>query len=201
MYPGVVINPHYFNGGAYEDYSKLRGSLFEDARILCGKLDELGILTPNRTNIKVGILGSGYGFTIEALRSYGIDAWGIELSAYAITQTKESIQLYTIWGNALVKPAMEALSKAALPYGGKFDVLIDENLSPLLTDEEAVEAANLWRQYGPVIHRISMKEEGATRRYRLENEGAAHNWHTPSEWRELLGPQDKIYQFKDWTEA
>lgn len=194
MYPGITLDRRYFIGGAWENYSLVAAAgQVEDARRLMGLLDLQGK--------RVGVLGCAYGFSVAELRLLGVDARGIDVSEFAISQAPtQRVRQFLLLGDATSPDGMQDLADRA---GGPFDVLLDENLLPLLSDDEAAAACDLWRLHADVVvHRISMCcEEPRYYRPWMEREGARHNWHSPSEWRQIIGPMDRLIEFTSWAET
>lgn len=54
----------------------------------------------NLTGQKVLELGCAKGFVVEDLRALGVDAYGCDVSAYAISRATESVQPYLLQGDA-----------------------------------------------------------------------------------------------------
>ena len=50
---------------------------------------------------KLLVLGAAYGWEVKGFRDLGIDAWGVDVSSYAISQAQPAIQPYLINQNAL----------------------------------------------------------------------------------------------------
>lgn len=192
MYPGVRIDRGYFHGGFVPDYGcpHIAEGMAFDAR-------RLAELVPIRGK-RVGILGCAFGYSIYALRRLGAETYGLELSEYAVSRAEPAWADLLMVGDATDPVAMRRFVKFA---GGRFDLLVSENLLPLLADEEVPGAVRLWRRHADqVIHRLSMTFESDVPRevFAAENEGAAHNWHAPSEWRRLIGDEDRMFAFEDW---
>ena len=189
-YPGITLDRGYFVGGAWPDYGRAAETLESDAEFMAQRLDLIGK--------RVGILGCGYGFSVAGLRLLDVDAWGIDVSDWAISNTPAKALPFVLMADATSRDGMDEFASIA----ADFDVLIDENLLPLLADEEAVSASAIWREYAPeVIHLINMcREQPRTYDPGLERDGARHNWHSPSEWRALLGPGDRLIEQRTWEE-
>lgn len=106
------------------------------------------------------VVGCGFGFLVDELVKIGKDAWGIDVSFYAIeNRTNDRV----IWGNILE------------PLGlTEFGLVVTEDLLPYLTDEEAKLASINCRKLAPiVIHLVTEQGE------------ADLNYHTTGYWMNL----------------
>lgn len=189
-YPGVRIDRDYFVGGAWADYGKIHADYSGCSQYWVERLGLKGK--------RVGVLGCAYGFSVVGMRIHGVDAWGVDVSEFAIQQWP-SAGPWLLLADATTEDGMDAFAERA---GGRFDVLVDENLLPLLTDEEAVAACELWRAHADeVVHLINMcREQPRVYNPDLENDGARHNWHSPTEWRSLIGDGDRLVEFANLRE-
>lgn len=85
-------------------------------------------------------VGCAHGFLVEKLRERGVEAYGFDLSAYAIGQVHESISPY-VW-QASVTDALDRPARALA--GGRYDLITCiEVLEHLTPDDGAAAIANL----------------------------------------------------------
>jgi 2-polyprenyl-3-methyl-5-hydroxy-6-metoxy-1,4-benzoquinol methylase len=76
--------------------------------------------------------GCAWGFLVESLRKHGVDAWGVDISEYAIQQVLPAFRPYC-WVDSLTEP---------LPR--KYDLIVTiEVLEHLLPEQSDVAVANL----------------------------------------------------------
>lgn len=192
-YPGIRLDREYFIGGAWPDYAKVvRVGMRDWVWRLIEALDL-------RSGQRVGVLGAAFGFSVLEFKLREIDAQGLELLPWAINEGRKMgvNESDVVQGDATDLQAIRSFAA-----GARFDVLIDENLSPLLSDEEARAAGGLWREWADqVVHVLSMCCE-PPRSYdpTVERDGARHNWHSPSEWRKIFGQRDRIFDFTTLVE-
>jgi hypothetical protein len=190
-YPGIVLDRRYFQGGAWDDYAQVaRWAWAEDAKRLADVADLQGK--------RVGILGCAYGFSVYHLRRLGIEAYGVDVSSFAVREFPPAGR-WLVLADATTDEGIDAFAERV---GGFFDVLVDENLLPLLSDAEARRACTLWRMYAAeVVHLLTMcREPPRVYNPAIERPGARHNWHSLSEWRGIIGDMDRLIDFRDWSE-
>lgn len=88
----------YFIGGAksaYEDYSLCSGVMRTLGEMLLEAYGPLG---------RVLDVGCAYGYLVEYLRGRGVEAWGIDISQFAIAQAGREASPYLCVGNLLALP-------------------------------------------------------------------------------------------------
>ena len=144
-------------------------------------------------NRKVLILGCAYGYTVEYLVGLGANAFGMDISAYAISQAPSSIAGRVLVGDARLRADLNAArSLAAIQGNARFDLIVSEDLLPCYTDAQAIAAAIEWRtRHGQrVAHRIT-----------IGNYQGGYNLKTLAQWRTLLGTADWIFDYMTWAEA
>lgn len=79
----------YFNGapeaGAYKNYGHDKACIQKNLMPILSRIKK------DNPHGRILDVGSAYGFFVELALSHGLDAWGIEPSAYALTQASESV--------------------------------------------------------------------------------------------------------------
>jgi predicted TPR repeat methyltransferase len=82
---------------------------------------------------KVLELGCAKGYGVQWLRQQGIDAWGMDVSAYAISQADPSVQPYLITANAVTELAKYTKNAFNVIYSrGFLCCLSDADLSTII---------------------------------------------------------------------
>jgi SAM-dependent methyltransferase len=98
----------YSHNAGYSEYRRMPG--WRDTFI---PTDESGgefyrdlsfwlVRTFNLEGRKVLDVGCAYGFIVEDLRSMNVNAWGIDVSEYAISQASKDVRPYLVLGDALL---------------------------------------------------------------------------------------------------
>lgn len=106
------------------------------------------------------VAGCGFGFLVDEFLKLGKDAWGIDLSKYAV---ENRVNDHVARGNIL-------------DHQGNYETIITEDLLPYLTDEEAQQAAENCKRIGRiVIHLVTVEGE------------ADLNYHSLGYWMNLTG--------------
>jgi cyclopropane fatty-acyl-phospholipid synthase-like methyltransferase len=81
------------------------------------------------------IAGCAYGFLVEELVKCGVDAYGLDISEYALSQASDNIKPRLVRGSVTeVGSYIEALNKAK---SDMFSYLVSENMHCCLSDNEA----------------------------------------------------------------
>jgi hypothetical protein len=85
------------------------------------------------------ILGAAYGFEVKGFRDLGIDAWGVEVSPYAISKAEPAIQPYLINQNALTYLPTQARNGWDYIFSRTFlECFSDADLATLITQMNRV---------------------------------------------------------------
>lgn len=71
-------------------------------------------LTNRFVGKKLLVIGCAYGFEVKAFRDLGIDAWGIDVSSFAISQAESSIQSYLQVGD--IRTAILSMGRNSYDY-------------------------------------------------------------------------------------
>jgi 2-polyprenyl-3-methyl-5-hydroxy-6-metoxy-1,4-benzoquinol methylase len=192
-------NESYFNGGGaiggYDNYSATTYSSETAEQLATKFLEKSGILGINLVGKKVLVCGCAYGFLAKYLISLGVQAYGMDFSAYAISQVPSDISTKVILGDArLDADFVRAKTLAGLTRANdKFDLIIDEDMLCCLSDAEAVTFRTLALKYSNMfIHLITVAPVLST----------WYNYKTITEWHTLLGtsPKEKYYSRFNWSE-
>lgn len=189
--PTLVFDAAYFNGGAdangvygYTDYASPLTYLSERPAATAAKYVER--LSANGKTVL--IVGCALGLTVQALRASGVNAWGMDVSAYAVGQAPADVRPYLTIGDARTSAAWSA-AKSLAGFKGqtKFALTVTEDLIPCLSDAHAVAVSTLARQntQGVVAH---LYEDNPST-------GTWYNYHTPAQWKALLGPDRIVTRF------
>lgn len=191
--PTISYNEVYYTHGGdiggYDNYSENSFPVEENSSLLA-KASTLGAGIVGK---KVLVCGCAYGFTVKYLVGVGVNAFGMDISSYAISQAPTEISNRVIVGDVrLAADFARVKSLAKITSNKKFDMIIDEDMMCCLNDADAVIYCNLMRQYGTwVIHLIDVNPHLAT----------WYNYHTLAEWKSLVGVNDKYYARFSWSEV
>lgn len=183
------LGEEYFEGNSADEIHPAGYSQYQTddtqqydayASLVCDLLERVD-LSP--TTATILLTGCAYGYTIEHLVDRGVDAWGMDLSDFALEQASASIQDRLVQGNG---GSYEDLQRAADTAGvDGFDAVIEMGTLCYFTDEGAVKACRGMRAISPVvIHRVRTADD---------LEGKAAEWYNTKsldEWRELCDPYD-----------
>jgi SAM-dependent methyltransferase len=125
------------------------------------------------------IVGCAYGLTVQALLKRGIDAYGIDISNYAVDRAREftDLQDRIILGHASSKEAYwKVCQVASVPM---FTYIVSENMLCCLTDKEAIEFQKCAEYFSVhILHLIEIRPALAK----------WYNYKTVKEWQQLLQP-------------
>lgn len=128
------------------------------------------------------VLGCAFGYLVDELVSRGVEAFGIDLSEWAIRKGKAKLpkiaeRLFV--GDALKR---ESLNPERVP------LIVTEDLLPCLEDGEIAAGLPLWRSRADrVVHIVSPRLDDP------ERIGAPElNWKTLEEWAEIAGPDEVV---------
>lgn len=116
-----VYDEHYFRtyrGGSYEKNTTLRAALTASAEAIVREIDPRTVLD----------VGCAMGFLVEALRDRGVEAYGLDVSRYAVERIRESIRSYC-W-----------VATIAEPISGRYDLIVCHEVLEHLPANEAATA-------------------------------------------------------------
>lgn len=88
-------------------------------------------------------VGCAYGYLVEALRSLGVEAYGVDISEYAIAQADSKIKPYL--------SVQSALDKLPDNFPEKFDLVVTIEVIEHLYEEDSTPMINRLCQYGDVV--------------------------------------------------
>jgi len=195
----LVFDESYFRGDrldGYTDYGRaMWGGTWTFGGFAEDTLDRAASKGVSLSNRSVLVVGSGFGFMVEELLARGVNAWGLDVSEYAISQTPAAIVGRNLLGDARLRSALNAARSAAgLKGNARFDLILTEDVLPCMSsDAEALAlAVELRRHAIRVGHRVSTFPSLAD---------VGYLWHTLAEWRALLGSGDWLWDYHDWTEG
>ncbi|MCI6475247.1 MAG: glycosyltransferase [Mucispirillum sp.] len=129
-------NAEYYKSGCGEDYNK-KDFWRPFYQNIANKIIEL-------FNPKTVLdIGCAYGYIVEALREKGVDAYGIDVSSYAISQANEKIKPYL--------KAMSALDDLPDNFPKKYDLVISIEMIEHLYEEDGLKAIDKMVNYSDKI--------------------------------------------------
>lgn len=184
--PGLTFDEAYYNGAStgYTRYSpEMWAGTFTFEGFARGVTSRHGA-----AGAKVLVCGCALGYSVQALRDQGVDAWGIDLSAYAVSNAPAAVAPYLVQGDATTD-LDRARTAAGLKGRTTFELVIDEDLLTCLTDTEAATACGEMRRVGAkVAHRLSVHPL------------ADYNTKPLADWRALVDPtgRDAWYVYTTW---
>lgn len=169
----------------YRDTSTRTGQLIQ-------KTVDSGI---NVVGKKVLVLGCAYGYLVKYLVSLGVDAYGLDISSFAISQAPPEIASQVFVGDARLESSYtQAKTLAGLTKpNDKFDLIVDEDMVVCLTDAEAVTLCTLGKKYSSMLYHLIDVSPHLAQWYNL---------HTVAQWKTLVGtsPKEKWFERFSWEE-
>ena len=170
----MIYDESYFEGdapGGYTRYGKTAKSRVPDIE---KATDLRGLFL---------IVGCAYGFTVKELVELEVNAYGLDLSTFAINAAPRDIRDRLVLGSAADRASYwRACQAATTPM---FTYIVSENMLCCLSDEEAIKFQELAQYFGVhVIHLI--EERPALAKW--------YNYKTVAEWEELLRPVNTLFQ-------
>lgn len=200
----IVYDEHYFRGsatgvtapGGYDNYrwnsyfsqpSDVLASGFVQ-RALNGGID--------LTGRKALVVGCAYGFLVKYLIELGVDAYGMDISSFAVAQRPELSGKLLVGDMRLSASYEDAKTLAGLTkHNDKFDVIIDEDALSCLSDADAITACNLMRTYSQYEATHLVDTSPSLSEW--------YNFHTLADWKALIGtyPKEKWYARFTWSEV
>src|SRR3990172_72968 len=147
----IAYDETYFSGGGniggYDNYSETN---YRDTSTRTGQLIQKTVDSGiNIVGKKVLVLGCAYGYLVKHLVSLGVDAYGLDISTFAISQAPQEIASRVFVGDARLESSYtQAKTLAGLTKPNeKFDLIADEDMISCLTDAEAVAFCTLSKKY------------------------------------------------------
>ena len=123
---------------------------------------------------RILVAGCGWGYTIKHGRELGLDIWGVDASPYALTKARE-LGLYreVMYGDITTAANMPEL---------EVDLVLTEDVYPMLTLDEVERAQEVLHRYGVVKHWITPAP--------AQVHPAIQCALLPTEWEQLLAPDE-----------
>ena len=192
---------NYFNGGGdiggYTFYNPATYYYERANNLAIQFLTKSGLFGTDLSGKKVCILGCAYGFLVkEFIDTHGLDCYGMDWSAYAISQADPSIASKVMVGDVKSSTDWDAMRTLAgfTKQNQKFDVVIECDIWCCLTDAEAITARGLAMGNSSMFIHLMENTPHAI---------AWYNWKSITDWKALLGtsPKEKWYTRYDWLEV
>jgi len=169
----MIYDESYFTGdvpGGYGDYGRTAFSRVPDLKRAA---DIRGPLL---------IVGCAYGFTVQELVASGINAYGLDVSRFAIHQAHHSVEDRLVIGSVTERASYwTACQLACTPM---FTYIVSENMLCCLTDEEAIKFQKYAEYFA--VHVVHLVEERPAL-------AQWYNYKTVAEWKELLKPASTTF--------
>lgn len=137
------------------------------------------------------VLGCAYGYLVKAFRSFGVAAYGLDISGFAVAQAADRLIIVGDAADYRSYRRVQALSKCS-----KFMAVVDENMLCCLSDEQAIKLCGYSRLFADVVIHL-VKEEQRLKEF--------YNYHPIKEWLSVVGVFDNelwygLYTWKDGGE-
>jgi 2-polyprenyl-3-methyl-5-hydroxy-6-metoxy-1,4-benzoquinol methylase len=169
----------------YRDTSTRTGQLIQ-------KTIDSGISVAGK---KVLILGCAYGYLVKHLVSLEVDAYGLDISSFAISQAPAEIASRVFVVDARLEASFEQAKTLAglTKRNDKFDLIVDEDMIGCLTDAEAVTFCTLGKSYSNMFYHLIDVSPHLAQWYNL---------YTVAEWKAIVGtsPKEKWFERFSWEE-
>lgn len=191
----IIYNEHYFNnGGDIGGYSNYSEPNYRNTSIRSNQLiQKVAELAVNIIGKKVLVLGCAYGYLVKHLVLLGVDAYGMDISSFAISQAPFEIASRIFVGDARLESSyIQAKTLAGLTKkNDKFDLIIDEDMIGCLTDAEAIVFCTFGRNYSIMLYHLVDVSPHLAQWYNL---------HTLEEWKAVVGasPKEKWFERFSW---
>lgn len=136
----------YFDGNTvasghaagYDDYRHDLLPFSGFAQEIRNKLDSTGF---NLSQVEMLVAGCAFGHTVQHLvDDHGVDAWGMDISQYAVDNAPSGTADRIIQGDLTVKSDIQNVAQTK--GGGKFDVIVGEGVLTCMSGTEASGAAS-----------------------------------------------------------
>lgn len=179
-------NQNYFDGKLGDPHPEGYWE-YERSNWMDGELGRFlqGLNPAVLANKKVLELGCAKGFLVEDLRGYGVDAYGIDISQYAIDNAPTAVQSFASVGDIR---DLSSYNNKEFDYVYSVRVLgcLDPNDLPVVIDEINRISKNQ-------IHIIDEPSYGSTNYYNLQ---------TKENWLNYSFPKNtRIYSYQTWEYA
>lgn len=182
--PTLTFDEAYFTGGreyGYDDYSPSHLPFDYYADVIAHIAREYDVSPSEAT---VLIAGCALGYTVKFLReTYGTDAYGIDISQYAVDNAPAAISDRIIQGDITVKNDVKNASQLV---SGKYNLILTEGVVCCLTDSEAADAgSHLRSECDYLAHRVWATDTSDLNNF---GTGSWYTEHTLSEWQSIVDP-------------
>lgn len=191
----ITYEQEYFtNGGdigGYTDYDETRSPYNGSFGVLAQQwIDKAAATGASLTSKTIVIVGCGYGFTIKYLRAAGVNAYGIDISQWAVDHAPPEAAPYIVRGDARLAASWTAVrALAGFTRGNqRFDVALSEDMLCCLSDADAIKVAGLMASNSRVVLHLNDMAPNLANWY---------NYHTNAEWRAIIG-SGKFWSRADW---
>lgn len=137
------------------------------------------------------VVGCAYGYTVRLLNEFKIDAYGVDISKFAISKALPEIKDKVFLGDARNDKDFEKILEIAKI--NKFQVILDEDMLCCLSDNEAKIFCDNARKYGQkVIHYMDTSPQLAK----------WYNYHIIEDWKMLVNSSENERWFErpKWSE-
>ncbi len=186
----------YFAGDQVAGYSNYGEPNYRDTDTAASKLiAKAKTYNWDLTNAKVLVVGCAYGYLVKHLVLLGVDAYGMDISSYAISQAPSEVTSRVFVGDARLDASFaQAKTLAGLTKtNDKFDLILEEDMILCLTDAEAVRMSGHMNSYSNMVYHVIDPGSQLSQWY---------NWKTIAGWKALIGtnPNEKWFRRFDWTE-
>lgn len=178
----------YFEGNASSSphdagYSDYRRGLLPVGDFAQKIRDELEAAGQNINQTECLIVGCALGFTVESLvNDHGIDAWGMDISQYAVDNAPSGIADRILQGDILSSNDLRNVRQTK--GQGRFSVVMTNGVLVCLTDTEAQTAGSNVRSEAQDTAMWAVYDSGF---------GINETWYnskTMDQWRTLVDPND-----------
>ena len=153
---------------------------------------------------KIIVVGCAYGYLVKHLRLLGLQAWGFDLSQWAIDRVDPAALPYCMFADVARNADRRAVKQmAGISSNGKFALAISEDVLPVLSDSEASTLVNVCQSDAVnTLHIITATHPEIPGD--LASRFAAITWKTQAEWRALInaagGTSHRCLDVELWTE-
>jgi 2-polyprenyl-3-methyl-5-hydroxy-6-metoxy-1,4-benzoquinol methylase len=194
-----TYDENFYNGGGdiggYDEYSETT-YFNENFQQLADKfVQKTASAGLNISGKKILVVGCAYGYLVKWLVSLGVDAYGMDISSYAISQAPQEIAGRLMVGDMSVESSfISAKQMAGLTKpNDKFDLIIDEDAIACLTNAEAISFRTAALKHTNLLFHLFEQNDGLSQWY---------NYKTIAQWKALLGtsPKEKWFARFSWNE-
>jgi hypothetical protein len=153
---------------------------------------------------KIAVIGCAYGYLVKHLRLLGLQAWGYDLSQWALNRVDPAAAPYCMFVDATRQQDRRSFKQlAGISVNGKFSLAITEDVLPVLTENEAGVLVSVCQSDADNTLHIIMATHPEIPGD-LESRFAPITWKPQSEWRQLVnaagGSTHRCLDVELWTE-